>query len=128
MKHVILLVTFFLLFYSGFSQSRIGWTELQIKTEFYSWSFDTDYLNDGTKYIVTDDENNATIAYFFNEQGLCYLTMVMPSNQVAVNYYVQTYNNQYVIVSDTEWKAYLANGVLVIKLFFGDDGPYFIIQ
>lgn len=128
MKQTILLSFFILFSILLFSQSRIGYTESEIRSEFYYCKFETGYLDNGTKYIYTDDGNNASVAYFFTANGNCNLTMIFPDSQNALNEYVQIYNNKFVKVSDTQWKAYLDETVLTIDLFFDTDSPYFVIS
>ncbi len=127
MKQTILLI--FLFFFSNllFSQARINWTEEQIKEDFFDYDFEKYYTDDGY-YIFTDNAYLSSIAYFFDEYGYCDMTIILPDNQQALNFYVQNYNNKYVTISDTEWKAYTDNGVLIIKLVFQDNNsPYFVI-
>jgi len=50
----------------------------------------------------------------------------MPKSVGVLNYYVEKYNNEYVIVSDKEWKYYTNNGlVLHIKLLYLEGNSYF---
>lgn len=128
MKHVLLFFTLFFLFQISYSQARIGWTESEIKSDFYYWTFETDYSDAGLKYIFTDDAEYAIISYYFNSDGYCTFCAVLPNNRAGLNYYVQAYNSRYVVISDTKWKAYLESGVLIIELHFDSESPYFIIS
>ncbi len=123
MKLKIFLTGLFLIVgFNSFSQARIGFTESQIRSEFYYLSFEEGVTNDGFKYIYTYGDRGA-IAYFFDEDGICILTRYMPYTQGDLNYYVEIYNSRYVILSETHWKAYLKNGGIIdIYLITTDDG------
>lgn len=124
-------ITFlFLLFTTNLiGQARLGWTEKQIRTEFSNQTFTSDYADDGTKYI-SFRKQDYSVAYFFNNDGLCYLVFVSPYSQQLVNALVQKYNNEYVIISNTKWQYYTSGGIINIDISFPKDKnsehPWFV--
>lgn len=126
MKHIILFIAFVLAVCNAKAQARLGSTVMEIKNEYsdYEYQLKSSYLNDGTYYIqITTDR--ATVWYYFNDDRVCYLTVVVPDNQGALNFYVELYNSKYVVVSSTEWKMYSNNGICKIKLVYPDGGGYY---
>lgn len=123
MKLKIFLAGLFLIVgFNSFSQARIGFTESQIRSEFYYLSFEEGVTTEGFKYIYANYERG-TIAYYFDDTGLCILTRLIPFTQGDLNYLVESFNSKYVIISETQWKAYLKNGGIVnIYLVTNSDG------
>ena len=58
----------------------------------------------------------------------CYMTIVIPDNQTALNVLVERYNREYVIISETEWKMYGNNGIMKISLIFAEEGGYYFLM
>lgn len=110
---------------SGFSQARIGFTESQIRSDLSYLTFTEGVSNEGYKYIYAYADRGV-VAYYFGEDGLCMLTRFLPYTQGDLNFYVESYNSKYVIISETHWKAYLQNGGIVdIYLVTNSDGTTF---
>ena len=106
-------------------QARIGYSMSEIKSEFSEFSQRTGYTDDMTPYLRVD-MSRASVIYYF-EDGICTLSVVVPDDQGALNYFVEQYNRQYVILSPSEWKAYVSGGIIGAKLFFKEEGGYYII-
>jgi hypothetical protein len=97
------------------AQSRLGYTEAQIKEEFYGSTINSSVTNEGVKYLMIEFED-ATVAHYLNKEKICYKSIMIPHTQRKLNYFVELYNREYVIISDTEWKAYVNNGIIYITL------------
>lgn len=110
----------------SFAQARIGYTESQIRAEFSDYKFEVGYTDDGDKFIFTRDYNSSTLTYFFLENNKCFLCKITPNNSLTLNRLVEKYNANYVIVSETKWKAYSESGILTIHLII-DEPPRFLI-
>lgn len=123
-----LFICFFSIFISSVTnaQSRLGYTEYDIRNvEFPNEKFTTRFTDDKIKYIVWENERVVNY-YYFDSKGLCNNCFTMPKSVGVLNYYVEKYNNEYVIVSDKEWKYYTNNGlVLHIKLLYLEGNSYF---
>ena len=50
------------------------------------------------------------IYYFDGDTGLSYYCIQIPDNLEALNAQIEIYNQKYVIISETSWKAYLGGG------------------
>ena len=126
MKLKIFLTGLFLIIcLSGFSQARIGYTESQIRSEFSDNTFYEGVSADGYRYISTKSLRGIVV-YYFDEDGFCDQTRMIPYTMADLNYLVQLYNAKYVIISDTHWKAYVqGGGILDIYLRTTSDGTSF---
>ena len=128
MKQFLTTLTMLLLIKVAYSQARLGSSATEIKNEFWETKHNlkSGYTDDGIYYISIWTER-ATVFYYFNEDKVCILCMIIPDNQGALNFYVELYNKQYVIVSSTEWKMYSNGGIAEISLIFPDDGGYYFL-
>ena len=128
MKRTLLTILFAITSIISYGQARIGSTAAAIKSEFSESSnkLQSGYDSDGDYYITIETER-ATVTYYFNIDKVCTTTIIFPDNQGQLNFYVELYNKQYVIVSSTEWKMYSNNGIASIKLVFPEGGGYFFV-
>jgi hypothetical protein len=108
-----------------FGQARLGSTVSDIKSEFSesSYNLKSGYDSDDDYYIILTTEK-AEVLHYFNSDKICNLSIIKPKNQGALNYYVELYNKQYVIISDRKWKMYSENGIANIELLFPESGKY----
>lgn len=126
MKRTLLTILFAITSIIAFGQARLGTSATEIRSEFSesSYNLKSGYDDDGDYYITIETER-ATVIYYFNSEKICYLTLIAPDNQGALNYYVELYNKQYVIVSSKQWKMYSENGIANIELVYPEGGGYF---
>lgn len=128
MKTIIISLAFVILCMNGFAQARLNSTMTEIREEFSDWRYNlkTGYDRDGDFYISVETDR-ATVIYFFDNRNLCYITIIVPDDQGALNMYVELYNSRYVILSTTRWRMYTANGLAEIELVYSDDGSYYFL-
>jgi hypothetical protein len=128
MKHCLLSLLFILFISAINAQARLGASFTEIKTEFSDskFSLENGFDKEGDLYISIETLSSKVI-YYFNESKICELTIIIPNNQGALNYYVENYNKQYVIINSTEWKMYSAEGIASIQLIYPDSGGYLFI-
>lgn len=105
---------------NAIAQARLGSTESQIRKDFSDRYFERGTANDGTKYIYWSDES-MIVAYYLDSKNVCQSCAIFPKKQGTLNYLVEKYNKNYVIVSETQWKMYSDNGIMNIELVF-DNG------
>jgi len=105
---------------------RLGSTETQIKSEFYTWTFNSNHTTDGIYYIYSNNYVRGTITYYFNANNVVNVCKVYPYTQGDLNYFAEEYTKHYVVISDTQWKAYTSEGIFNIELIFKDNLSYFI--
>ncbi|MBS1632917.1 MAG: hypothetical protein JST10_10135 [Bacteroidetes bacterium] len=128
MKRTLLAILFAITSSIVFGQARLGSSASDIKSEFWEshYKLKSGYDKDGDYYITIVTER-ATVTYYFNSDKVCYLTAIIPDNQGALNFYVELYNKQYVIVSSKQWKMYSENGIANIKLIYPEGGGYYFL-
>lgn len=128
MKRTLLTILFAITTVIVFGQARLGSTASEVKSEFWETSYNqkSGYDKDGDYYITITTER-ATVTYYFNSDKVCYLTAIIPDNQGALNFYVELYNKQYVIVSSKQWKMYADKGIANIKLIYPEGGGYYFL-
>ena len=128
MKRTLLTILFAITSVIVFGQARLGSTASEIRSEFWesSYNLKSGYDDDGDYYITITTER-ATVAYYFKSDKVCYLTAIIPNNQDALNFYVELYNKQYVVVSATQWKMYSNNGIANINLIYPEGGGYYFL-
>lgn len=115
MKKILFIIVFSLFAFLTNAQSRLGYTESQIKSDFSNQTFKTNYTEAGTRYIYFDD-GNILAMYFFDENGICNLCSAYPLRTGVLNYMVEKFNKEYVIIDDTKWKYYTGNVIIYIQL------------
>jgi hypothetical protein len=128
MKRTLLTILFAITIAIAYGQARLGSTASEIKSEFWESSFNqrSGYDSDGDYYITITTERSTT-TYYFNADKVCYLTAIFPDNQGALNFYVELYNERYVIVSSKQWKMYSSNGIANIQLIYPEGGGYYFL-
>lgn len=87
------------------AQSRLGFSEQEIRSEFSDETFYSGRTEDGTKYIYKFGGHTVAF-YYFDEDNVTYMCSVMPKESGALNYLVEHYNKTAVIVDNYNWKSY----------------------
>lgn len=120
-------LTFFSIL-SLFGQARLGSEFEEVKQEFADPKFNLEsgVDEDGNLYLKVDLDRSGVV-HFFNEDKVCFMSIIIPKGQGVLNAMVQMYNDQFVVISSTEWKMYSGNGIASIELVFTENEiPYFI--
>jgi hypothetical protein len=126
MKKLIVLFILLLSFLSN-AQAHLNLTEKDIRDGYSDKTFEVGYNDDGEKYISTFMIYGTFIYYFDKETGLSDFCIQIVDKMPYLNGQVEAYNKKYVIVSDTEWKAYLEGGsVLNIKLTYNKENEFYV--
>lgn len=125
MKKLLLILFVALICTTCFGQAaRIGFTYNEVKTEYSGFKQTLDYV-DGEKVLTVQGEDVTCIYYFDKDNGICYLSLVVPHREGGVHYLIEKYNSKYVIVDNYNWKWYNSNYVIGITLDSTDDGIMF---
>ncbi len=108
------------------AQVRLEYTKTEIINEFSGEEYNlvSGYDTDGDFYIRIFTARTVTL-FYFDEEGKCNTVVIFPDDRGALNWYVEHYNNHYVIVSETEWRAYFLTGIATVKLYFKEH-PFFV--
>jgi hypothetical protein len=125
----LLLISAMLVFSSAlFSQARLRSSVAEIRAEFSEsrYALESGYDSDGDFYISIFTDR-ATVFYYFNSRRICYMTIIVPDDQGALNMYAELYNKRYVIISPTKWRMYSEYGIADIELLFPKDGLYYFV-
>lgn len=111
MKKIIVL--FFLLVGINRAYSQVGLTQTltEIKSEYPEGYFDDDY-NGEVIYTLYDEELYCLRIFCFNDTMMCYKSIIVPEEQKVTQLWVESMNEEWVVVSDTEWKYYRSDGYI----------------
>lgn len=122
-----LLITLLTLSFLANAQAHLGATLSELRDRYPDKYFSIDYTNDGTKYTTADQPLGTFVYYFDPDTWITTLCIQIPNNMVALNTQVEIYNNKYVVISETKWKAYLeGGGVMNIDLIYNDSFESYI--
>lgn len=111
----------------GKAQAHLGSTEKEIRDLHSEKTFEVGYTDDGEKYISAFMYYGTFFYYFDKESGLSNFCMQIINEIPYLNGQVEAYNKKYVIVSDTEWKAYLeGGGILKINLEYNEEHKFYV--
>ena len=126
MKKTILIILLSVTNIAVFGQVRLGTNAADIATEFNENNYEqkSGYDKDNDYYISITLEKSY-VTYYFTSDKVCNLTIIIPKNQGAINFYVENYNKQYVIVSSKQWKMYSESGIANIELIYPEGGGCF---
>lgn len=123
------LMFLFLILVSNFiyAQAHLGATEKEIREFHDDKTFETGYSDNGEKYISTFMNYGTFFYYFDKETGYSNFCMQVIDELPYLNGQVEAYNKKYVIISDTEWKAYLEKGgILNIRLDYNEEHKVYV--
>jgi len=108
-----------------FGQGAVGLTLHELKESYPEKTFRTDYIEEGTIYIT--EFGCATFSYFIRKnEDVIDFCIAWPQGDRCLSAYVENFNNKYVILSDSHWKAYLEGYTMDILLEYNNDGRYTI--
>jgi hypothetical protein len=124
MKKLILLLLPFL----GYSQAHLGHTEYEIRSYHTDVDFIRDWTKDGQKYLM-GAMPLGTFIYYFDEKGYSNFNVQIPRTMKDANLQAEIYNGKYVIISKTNWTAYLeGGGIMKIEMVFDEKLNTFIFR
>jgi hypothetical protein len=125
MKKIVFAIFFFAAL-SCFSQARLGSTRSEIYKEFseYNPQFES---NEGGQPYMHFQLGRAVVMHYFDEENICALTAIAPNDQGDLNYFVELYNRQYVIIGPKQWKMYSENGTIATIELITNNGTTFFI-
>jgi len=119
MKRYLILLVLLAMATSVFSQARLGRSIFEVKAEYTEYSVTEQKLGDSDMLLI--DLPKAYVKHVFNDQNDCILSLIIPKDSPAVQYYVERYNKELVIISPTEWRFYVGGSIAQVKLITTDD-------
>lgn len=128
MKRLLFLIVVLIPILSN-AQAHLGSTEKEIKELHPDKTFKIEYTDDGVKYISTFMYYGTFVYYFDNETGLTNSCMQIIEEMTALNGQVEAYNKKYVIVSKSQWRAYLEGGAIMeITLEYNEEHKLYVFN
>lgn len=118
MKKIFLFPLLVFLSTNSFAQMGIFQHLNEVKEE-YTVSGRLEKIEDKDSYIyyVKDDSTATLYAYALTMQLYCYMTIAKPLSSESLQTWVQTLNNKWVIIDETNWLFYRTDGnILECKL------------
>jgi hypothetical protein len=125
MKRYLILLVLLAMATSVFSQARLGRSIFEIKSEYTEYSVTEQRLENNDMLLI--DLSRAYVKHVFDDQGDCILSMIVPKNTIDVQYYVERYNKELVIMSPIEWRFYVGNAIAKVSLETTNDNSIVFI-
>jgi hypothetical protein len=123
MRRLITIITLMLLSNYGYTQARVGYTLTEISTEFSDDNLFSGFPSNPFISVITI---SAKTFYVFNENNICTDCMVMPLDNIDLQFYINKYNNNYKALSDTSWVQVNDGFNVYIDLLIDEKGnPFF---
>jgi hypothetical protein len=120
MKKLVIMLVLLSIVAPAFSQARLGRSFYEINQEYEeNYSVVIDKFKDNV--VLNIDMDRAVIKHLFDSNDICILSLIAPKNNIDVQYYVERYNKELVIMSPTEWRFYVGNSIAKVSLETLDD-------
>jgi len=115
MKKLVIMLVLLSIVAPAFSQARLGRSFYEINQEYEeNYSVVIDKFKDNI--VLNIDMDRAVIKHLFDSNDICILSLIAPKNNIDVQYYVERYNKELVIMSPTEWRFYVGNAIAKVSL------------
>jgi hypothetical protein len=101
-----------------FSQVRLNYSKSEIVSEFSEYKFRIQEFEYEGLDAVTIFTERVNLLYLFNSNNICKVSILIPHTQQDLKYFIEEYNREYVVMSDTEWKMYSNGNVSTIELIY----------
>ena len=123
MKSILL---FILIPFYSYSQGVVGLTLSELKQSYPGQVYERTEIETGTVYSTKFPY--CVASYFFRTgTDVIEFTMVFPDGTTKLSGMIEKYNREYVIISKTEWRAYINGSTMEIKLEMNENGMYSFI-
>jgi len=126
MKKLVIMLVLLSIVAPAFSQARLGRNFYEVNQEYAeNYSVTKDKFEGNN--VLTIEMNNAFIKHLFDSNNNCILSMIVPKNTIDVQYYVERYNKELVIMSPIEWRFYVGNAIAKVSLETTNDNSIVFI-
>lgn len=114
----------------GYSQFFVGESRETVKSALESNQFEfTEYsLTDSTSGISVFKEDNYQMIWVLDANDIVIRQTLIPEGEKGVNEFVKWFNEDFVIISDVEWKNYENGRIYILKLEYLLGEPFFSIS
>jgi hypothetical protein len=129
MMNIRLFIFCFSLFISNLllSQEAVGMTESAIRAEFPYFNFKVEYQAVEEHKIKSLAYSNpalqCSISHVLNNGDRCLLSIFTTSSEAILKNMIESFNKQYIVISNKQWKKYKGDKVITID-FIVRDGTY----
>ena len=100
------------------SQVRLNYAKSEIVSEFSDNKFKLKEFKYNGLDAVAIFTVRVNLLYLFNTSKSSIMNILIPHTQEDLKHFIELYNKEYVIISDTEWKMYSKNNVATIELIY----------
>jgi hypothetical protein len=126
MKKLVIMLVLLSIVAPAFSQARLGRNFYEVNQEYAeNYSVIKDKFEGNN--VLTIEMNKAFIKHLFDSNNNCILSMIVPKNTIDVQYYVERYNKELVIMSPIEWRFYVGNAIAKVSLETTNDNSIVFI-
>lgn len=94
------------------AQVRLGYSESELRREFSEEPIFSGTTDAGYRYIYITGKHAIRYYYFDDKTNLTDMCCIMPITNGALNYLVEMYNKQAVIIDNYNWKSYDTGGAV----------------
>ena len=113
----------------GNGQAYLGSTFSEIKANHPEISFKEDVTDSGIKIISASMPYGTFFYYFEKASGLSTVCLQIPYDMKSQNSQIEIYNKEYVIVSESSWKADLEGGaIMMIELLYDEKSKSYFFR
>lgn len=129
-KKIVLIIIILSFSMHLFSQVRLNYSKDEIVEEFAEYGT-TKVTEEDTRYIlVTNLSSHSDVVIIHQidkEVGVSKLGIIIPLSGGMLHLLIENYNKQYVIISKSEWVAYLGGEIITIKVEKDDEVGFVIV-
>ena len=126
MKKLVIMLVLLSIVAPAFSQARLGRNFYKVYQEYAeNYSVTKDKFEGNNVLII--EMSKAFIKHLFDSNNNCILSMIVPKNTIDVQYYVERYNKELVIMSPIEWRFYVGNAIAKVSLETTNDNSIVFI-
>ena len=124
-----LLISLFLLLTVVFAnaQCRVGSAYSDIYSEFENREPSVHFTDEGQLYLSTKLAIG-NVLFYFDSDKICSETVIFPKDDDAVNFYVESFNKHYVIMSPTTWRMYSNGAYADITLVYFKERNFIVFK
>lgn len=104
------------------AQAHLGDSYSSLQSRYPDIELQIEFTDEGRPYTMIDHLLGTFIYYFDSETYLTDLCVQVPNDMQDLNTQIEIYNNKYVVLSETTWKAYLeGGGKMNIELIYNEE-------
>jgi len=108
--------------FNSLTQARIGYTTNEIVDEFKNNKLETGYPDNNW---ISVSLPICTAMYIFDENNVCFSTIIFPNEKTDLQYFINKYNEEYNKLNSDKW-VQVNNGYnLYVDLLFDKDNQLF---